>query len=324
MPSNTRSPLPVRMPRVDAHSATAAVPQLNGWVPDWPVPARVHAFMTTRTGGVSAAPFDSFNLGSHVHDDPAAVQHNRQLLARHLGTRPVFLNQVHGNGCVTLSANTPDGTVADACFTPAAGVACTVMVADCLPILLADAQGRAVAAVHAGWRGLAGAAGEGGVLAQIVKHFRALSLDVNASDAMLSSDSSDVTAAGASTAQDGRLLTGVMAWLGPCIGPTAFEVGDDVRTAFTTHATCPPGTAACLPVTAACFRPVANKPGKYLCDLARLARLQLATWGVTEVYGNDGSSPWCTVSQPATWFSHRRDAAPLGSTGRMAACVWLG
>jgi YfiH family protein len=176
------------MPKVDTHCATVAGPQLSGWVPDWPVPAHVHAFMTTRAGGVSAPPFDSLNLGSHVHDDPAAVAHNRQLLANHLGARPVFLNQVHGNVCVGLHADTPDGTVADACFTQDPGVACTVMVADCLPVLLTDTAGRSVAAVHAGWRGLAGAAGDGGVLAQAIKPFQALALDLNDSGAMHSVD----------------------------------------------------------------------------------------------------------------------------------------
>lgn len=305
------------MPRVDASGARRPASQLSGWVPDWPVPAHVHAFMSTRLGGVSAPPFGSFNLGSHVQDDPAAVAHNRQLLARHLGTRPVFLNQVHGNVCVTVSAETPDGTVADACFAQNAHVACTVMVADCLPILLADAQGRAVAAVHAGWRGLAGAEGDGGVLAQTIHLFRALWGDAKTSDAELSLNSMGAAAVGASPVLGIPPVHGVMAWLGPCIGPTAFEVGDDVRTAFTAPEPCPSGAAEC-------FQPVVNKPGKYLCDLARLARLQLAVWGVTQVYGNDGSPPWCTVSQPEAWFSHRRDAGPLGSSGRMAACVWLG
>ena len=305
------------MPKVDTRCATVAGPQLSGWVPDWPVSAHVHAFMTTRAGGVSAPPFDSLNLGSHVHDDPAAVAHNRQLLANHLGARPVFLNQVHGNVCVGLHANTPDGTVADACFTQDPGMACTVMVADCLPVLLTDTAGRSVAAVHAGWRGLAGAAGDGGVLAQAIKPFQALALDFNDSGAMHSADLVDARRARAKLDAPPQLVPEVMAWLGPCIGPTAFEVGDDVRDAFTAQPSSLPGAAGC-------FSAVVGKPGKHLCDLARLARLQLTALGVTRVYGNDGSPPWCTVSQTATWFSHRRDAQPLGSSGRMAACVWLG
>lgn len=302
------------MPRADPGCIGSDAPTLNGWVPEWPVPAHVHAYMTTRTGGVSVPPFESFNLGSHVQDDPAAVQRNRQLLAQQLQARPVFLNQVHGVDCVPLDPSTPDATVADACFTQTAGVACTVMVADCLPVLLADTAGRAVAAAHAGWRGLVGTQGDGGVLAQVIKCFAALPLDLNALSAINSMDTVSVgrvPVVGAQTAPD------LVAWLGPCIGPTAFEVGEDVRFAFTAHAPDPLGAADC-------FKPVQGRPGKYLCDLARLARLQLAALGVTRVYGNDGSARWCTVSQPGTWFSHRRDTRLLGSTGRMAACVWMG
>lgn len=279
------------MPKVDTcqvesvdHTASSK-PLLSGWVPDWPVPAHVHAFMSTRTGGASVPPFDGLNLGSHVGDDPAAVQHNRDQLARHLCARPVFLNQVHGVACAELAQDTPDATVADACLTQSVGVACTVMVADCLPVLLADSVGRTVAAAHAGWRGLAGSQGNGGVLAEVVRRFDASPHEL-------------------------------LAWLGPCIGPMAFEVGDDVRVACLAGAHNPEGVAAC-------FVPVPHVEGKYLCDLARLARLQLSVLGVSQVYGNDGSAPWCTVSQPGLWFSHRRDAVALGSSGRMAASVWL-
>ena len=239
--------------------------------------------MTTRAGGVSDPPFDSFNLGSHVRDRAEAVAQNRDRLVRHLGARPVFLEQVHGIHCVQLDKATPDGTVADACTTREVGVACTVMVADCLPVLLTDECGNQVAAVHAGWRGLAGAgAREGGVLEQALKQFD----------------------------QPSRVL----AWLGPCIGPAAFEVGDEVRHAFCSQ-------ARDVMASEACFQP-AGRAGKFFCDLAALARLRLSAGGITHVYGNDGASKWCTATQVATWFSHRRDAAVLGSTGRMAACIW--
>ncbi len=304
------------MQRADAGCAGSDPSGLGGWVPEWPVPAHVHAFMTTRSGGVSLPPFDSFNLGSHVRDDAAAVARNRQLLAQRLQARPVFLNQVHGVDCVPLDPSVPDATVADACFTQTPGVACTVMVADCLPVLLADASGRAVAAAHAGWRGLAGAHGDGGVLARVVKLFCDLSIvgidkcAIDDAGSVAEASAGMVPAAGTLSVPD------LVAWLGPCIGPSAFEVGEDVRSAFTAHTAEPAGAADC-------FKPVPGRPGKYLCDLARLARLQLGALGVTRVYGNDGSARWCTVSQPDTWFSHRRDAGPLGSTGRMAACVWL-
>ncbi len=179
---------------------------------------------------------------------------------------------------VRLSGKTPDGIQADGCVTTESGLACTIMVADCLPVLLADSRGRAVAAAHAGWRGLAGADGAG-VLEQTHARLR--------------------LAAG----EGGE----VMAWLGPCIGPAAFEVGDEVRAAFVDHA----------PQAASMFRP--HGPGKWLADLPGLARLRLAALGVTSVYGNDGSTPWCTVSNASRFFSHRRDRV----SGRFAACIWL-
>lgn len=261
--------------------------------------------MTTRHGGTSVLPFDSFNLGDHVRDEPSRVQANRQHLAAALGAQPVFLQQVHGARCVTLAPDTPHGTQADACVTRQSRLACTVMVADCLPVLLCDFSGQTVGAAHAGWRGLAGSgdvAAEG-VLAPFVKQFCALSLDGIENDAIHS------IPAGSRSAT-------AMAWLGPCIGPEAFEVGPDVRAAFL-------DTAQHFSATAACFEAVWGKPGFHRCDLAALARLQLAALGISRLYGNDSSPVWCTVGQPSVWFSHRRDAARLGSTGRMAACIWL-
>ena len=130
-------------------------------VPDWPAPAGIRALFTTRAGGVSTPPFDSFNLGDHVRDDPAAVATNRHRLREAMGARPVFLSQIHGVEVSALHGTTPDGTEADACLTEHAGVACTVMVADCLPVLWCLPDGAAVAASHAGWRGLAGQDGHG-------------------------------------------------------------------------------------------------------------------------------------------------------------------
>lgn len=281
----------------------AALPQAR--VPDWPAPARVKAVMTTRHGGTSEPPFDSLNLGDHVRDEPHRVQANRQHLAAALGAQPVFLQQVHGARCLTLAPDTPHGTQADACVTRQTRLACTVMVADCLPVLLCDAAGQTVGAAHAGWRGLAGAGdvGKGGVLVPFLKHFSALSLDAVEQFAIDSMPAQSPTA-------------GTMAWLGPCIGPEAFEVGPDVRTAFLDN-------AQHFAATAACFEAVWGKPGFHRCDLAALARLQLAALGINRVYGNDSSPAWCTVGQPSVWFSHRRDAVQLGSTGRMAACIWL-
>jgi YfiH family protein len=240
-------------------------------VPDWPAPPGVHALCTTRDGGVSAGVYRSLNLGDHVGDAPADVALNRARLRDAIGARPVFLQQVHGTRLLALDAQTPDGTAADACTATAAGIACTIMVADCLPVLFTDGRGRRVAAAHAGWRGLAA-----GVLEETVGAF-------------------------ATEAGPGEL----MAWLGPCIGPEAFEVGDEVRAAF-----------ASAPQ---CFKPAAA-PGKWLADLAGLARQRLQAAGLTQLYGNDGSARWCTVNNPLLFFSHRRDRV----SGRFAACIWRG
>lgn len=245
-------------------------------VPKWPAPVQVRAVCTTRAGGRSLPPYDSLNLGDHVGDDALAVGSNRAVLAQALGARPVFLQQVHGCGVVTLDAHTPHGTQADACLTRERGVACTIMVADCLPLLFTDARGSVVAAAHAGWRGLAG---EGGV--GVIETLHA-ALQVDARE--------------------------LMVWLGPCIGPQAFEVGPEVKTAF----------EARHPGAVSCFRPAAA-PGKWLADLPALARLRLAALGISQVYGNDGSPSWCTVTNSSRFFSHRRDRV----SGRLAACIWL-
>lgn len=248
------------------------------FTPDWPAPAGVRALCTTREGGVSVSPFDSFNLGDHVRDESVAVAANRAALASLTApARPVFLQQVHGTAVCALDAASPDGVVADAALVIAPGVAATIMVADCLPVLFAHASGKAVAAAHAGWRGLVG-----GVLEATLQALR--------------------RAAGPGE---------VIAWLGPAIGPTAFEVGDEVRAAF----------VAADPAAQAHFC-AHTVPGKWWADLPALARRRLAAAGVASVHGNDGTAAWCTVSQPSRFFSHRRDAARLGSTGRFAACVW--
>lgn len=245
------------------------------------LPAGLGAWMSTRDGGHSSAPWDSFNLGDHVGDAPRDVQANRQLLADTLGVRPVFLQQVHGTGVLELGPQTPDGAVADACFSFGSGLACTIMVADCLPVLLWDAEGQWVAAAHAGWRGLAGEAGVG----------------------VLESLWTALAARGA-TAERARV------WLGPCIGPQAFEVGPEVMQAFVNTQ----GHAA------SAFRP--GQADRWLADLPALARQRLRLLGLGDVSGNDGSQAWCTASGPARFFSHRRDAVRLGSSGRMAACIW--
>lgn len=250
------------------------------WIrPDWPVPASVRSVCTTRAGGRSLAPYDALNLGDHVGDAPEAVATNRKILAQAIDARPVFLKQVHGRGTVVLDASMPDGTQADGCVTMASRVVCTMMVADCLPVLFATADGRAVAAAHAGWRGLAGEDGKG-ILESVTE---CLLQEADAS------------------------ATEILAWLGPCIGPDAFEVGPEVKAAFAGH----DAGAGSL------FEP--HRDGKWLADLQGLARRRLQAAGIRRIYGNDGGREWCTVGNPSRFFSHRRDRI----SGRFAAGVWL-
>lgn len=231
-----------------------------------------------RDGGVSHAPFESLNLGNHVNDNPEHVAENRLLLTKRLnGAAAIFLNQVHGTQVVALTADTHQGVTADASVTTANEVACTILVADCLPLLLSDATGRVVAAAHAGWRGLA---------AGVIEH---------TVDAMMKECNEVQTHA-------------MHAWLGPCIGPEAFEVGPEVRDAFLVQHV----------QAEVYFQTHPTRPNKWLADLAGLARLRLQALGVQTVWGNDSTKPWCTVTQNAQFFSYRRD----GVTGRFAACIW--
>lgn len=249
-------------------------------VPDWPVPPHVLALCTTRAGGVSRGPYESLNLGGAVGDAPADVAANRARLQQAMSARPVFLHQMHGSNVLVLDAHTPDAGAADACTTTERHVACTVMAADCLPVLLTDEAGTRVAAAHAGWRGLAG-----GVLDRTLDRFMPL-------------------------APTGRAQSAIktIAWLGPCIGPRAFEVGAEVKAAFEAQAS----------EAEDCFRPAAS-PGKWWADLPGLARQRLRALGVAHIHGNDSSDAWCTVLNPSRFFSYRRD----GVSGRMAACIWL-
>ena len=278
--------------------------------PDWPAPAHVHALCTTRSPGVSLPPYDGFNLGDHVGDAPAAVQANRQALQQVLsaatpGAQAVFLQQVHGTQVWELDREATPEACADACISAAPGLACTIMVADCLPVLLTNRQGTAVAAAHAGWRGLAGVQGRG-VLETVLERFWALTQSQKALRAIKNDaeGTDDTKPAAPGVAAD------TLVWLGPCIGPQAFEVGAEVSAAFCVHDA---GAAQH-------FQPSAG--GKYHTDLAALARLRLHALGVTQVYGNDSSAAWCTVGNPSRFFSHRRDSAALGGSGRFAVCIW--
>jgi polyphenol oxidase len=249
------------------------------YLPATGLPPEVGGLMSSRRGGVSRAPFDSMNLRpaglrADAVDDPASIHENQRRFASWLeGAAPVFLDQVHGNTVVRLGradlARGQPAAQADASVTTERGVACTVLVADCLPVLMAAPGGRGVAAAHAGWRGLAGGVVEAALAALC--------------------DAADCRA------------DEVSAWLGACIGPGAFEVGDDVRQAFGDE-----GSPA--------FRP-SLVAGKWLADLPELARQRLEHAGVRRVAGGQ----WCTHSEPARFFSFRRDRL----TGRHAAAVWI-
>ncbi|MEW6313346.1 MAG: peptidoglycan editing factor PgeF [Pseudomonadota bacterium] len=235
-------------------------------VPDWPAPPGVHALQTTRHGGVSSAPYGTLNLGSHVGDDPLAVARNRMLLEPLLPSEPIWLKQVHGS-TVTDAGSAGCLPEADACVSRHRGAVCVVMTADCLSVLLCDRNGSAVGAAHAGWRGLCSGVIEATVHA-------------------LQSDPAQV-----------------MAWLGPAIGPGAFEVGAEVRDAFLAQ-----HEAAATAFTA-------STPGKWHADLYRLARFRLHAAGVTQIYGGG----FCTYTDAERFYSFRRD----GTTGRMASFIWL-
>jgi YfiH family protein len=251
--------------------------------PDWPAPRRVRAAFTLRTGGVSAAPYDSLNMGAAIGDSPEAVAENRRLVsaALRLPAEPVWLEQVHGTHVVVLGGTAglaggaagvgaiADGAVpqGDASVAWGPGRVCAIRVADCMPVLFAARDGAVVGAAHAGWRGLAG-----GVLEATVGR-----MGVPASQ--------------------------LIAWMGPAIGQANFEVGEDVRLAFT----------GADPEAASAFLP--NARGRWQCDLYALARRRLAAIGVSGVYGGG----WCTFADSKQFFSYRRNS----QCGRMAALIWM-
>lgn len=231
-------------------------------IPEWPAPKSVKSLQSTRLSGVSCGPYQGLNLGDHVGDLPEAVAANRQAFLQQAGiTNAQWLSQVHGTDVIDASTQLQE---ADGCYTQQSGLGCIVMTADCLPVLFCNKQGTRVAAVHAGWRGLAA-----GILQKTLKQFEG---------------------------------DEVLAWLGPAIGPEAFEVGPEVRQQFCGQ----------NPLAAACFKSVEG--GKYLADIYALARLTLSSAGV-DIYGGE----FCTFSDDKQFYSYRRD----GVTGRMASIIWL-
>lgn len=246
-----------------------ARPMIDLLSPGWPAPENVTAGTTLRTGGVSTGPFESLNLAAHVGDSETAVAKNRTRFASaaELPAEPHWLQQVHGTTIVDAAVSTGSAPpIADGSTTTRSGTVCLVMTADCLPVLLSTRQGDAVGAAHAGWRGLAA-----GVLEAAVA---ALGVDPDQ----------------------------VIAWLGPAIGPSAYEVGNEVRAAFVTRNS----------ALSACFE--RNERGRWQADLYALARARLTDCGVADVYGGDS----CTALDQERFFSYRRD----GECGRMATFIY--
>lgn len=238
----------------------------NFIIPNWPAPPNVKALQTTRTGGFSHSPYDSLNFGDHVGDDPLAVASNRQLLNLYVPTEPVWLKQVHST-IVVDAAQTSCVPEADAAYSRHKNVVCAVMTADCLPVLICDKTGTTVSAVHAGWRGLLD-----GVIERTIK-----ALEIAPQN--------------------------LLVWLGPSIGPTAFEVGRDVYDSFVSQDA----------KSAEAFN--AHLQDKWLANIYQLACLRLQNLGVTKIYGGD----YCTYTDQEQFFSFRRD----GNTGRMATIIWF-
>ncbi len=236
-------------------------------VPNWPAPKNVKAFASTRVGGVSTGVYQGLNLGAHVGDDLSLVEQNRDWLMKQaeMPSAPVWLNQTHSTVVTQVSEPTSKVLDADGVFTNSGYVVCSAMTADCLPVILTNSQGTQVAAVHAGWRGLAN-----GIVENALE--------------MFSGD--------------------VMAWLGPAIGPEAFEVGEDVLQAFVDFDS--KAQQAFIP---------RDIDGKWFADMSKLATQRLNKAGVSQVF----DSGLCTYQNRDDFYSYRRD----GVTGRQATFIWL-
>ncbi len=236
-------------------------------VPNWPAPRHVKAFASTRVGGFSSGSYQGLNLGAHVGDDSSVVEKNRDWLVQqaNMPSAPIWLNQTHSTVVAQVSEPTSQVIDADGVFTSSANVICSAMTADCLPVLLTNTLGTQVAAVHAGWRGLAN-----GIVENALE--------------MFSGD--------------------VMAWLGPAIGPEAFEVGEDVLQAFVDFDS--QAQQAFIP---------RDIKGKWFADMSKLATQRLNKAGVTQVF----DSGLCTYQNQQDFYSYRRD----GVTGRQATFIWL-
>lgn len=246
--------------------------------PHWSAPKSVKALVSTRSGGVSQKPFDSLNLGDHVGDRIEDVMVNRAIFSRELPASPIWLNQTHSTVVSTpknRGLNMGVAVNADASVTNIPGEVLAIMTADCLPVLFTNSDGTVIGAAHAGWRGLCA-----GILENTLAELQNLSDSQNPADFIV--------------------------WLGPAIGPESFEVGEDVEQSF---------KDATIPYQENAFRPIPDKPGKFLANIYQLARGRLKACGVTMITGGD----YCTVRDHEEFFSYRRD----GQTGRFATAIWI-
>ena len=234
--------------------------------PDWPAPSLVKSLVTTRACGVSKGAYEGLNLGDHVGDSQVDVTQNRTVLREQLPADPQWLKQVHGN-TVAYVDHLKEQVEADAAIAKRPNNVCAVLTADCMPVLFCASDASVVGAAHAGWRGLSA-----GVLEQTVAEMEY---------------------------KPERML----AWLGPAIGPQAYEVGDEIRRVFVND----------MPAAAAAFKGIGA--GKWLADIYALARLRLERIGITQIYGGN----FCTYNEPERFYSFRRD----GLTGRMASLIWI-
>ena len=252
--------------------------EINSIDPYWLVPQQIKAFCTTREGGVSKAPFNTLNLGLNAGDELADVLQNRSIVRACVPTEPLWLKQIHGIAVSTptLRASQVTGPIeADAAVTKTPNEVLAILTADCMPVLFSNKEGSVIGAAHAGWRGLSG-----GVLENTIQEMMALSPDMSPKD--------------------------IVAWMGPAIGPSVFEVGEDVLKAFSNHSQA---------ILTEAFQPIAQNPGKYFANLYLLAQDRLRSYGVEQIYGGE----FCTFSDSENFFSYRRDK----QTGRFASLIWI-
>ncbi len=249
--------------------------------PYWPAPTNIRAFTTTRIGGVSSTPFDSLNLGSRTGDDLNNIVENRRhiISAENIPSEPYWLNQTHSTNVLDISEiqlqpatgliDNSERFEADGSYTRQANQVSVVLTADCMPVLFCSIKGNQVAAAHAGWRGLCH-----GILEETAKKFYCKASDI-------------------------------IVWLGPAIGATKFEVGDEVKKQFEAYDA----------NARQAFKLIDAKKQKYLANLYMIAKQRLNSIGIKQIYGGN----YCTYTERDLFYSYRRE----NKTGRMATMIWF-